>query len=321
MVRCDSPYLASFQLSQARTYDMEESAAIDATVSQGSGTVGEVGGRVAPLAGIRGPRGETHCGLESWIFAYHAVRRQEPGQDVIQVIDYLKMYGETVAVRGLSFQVPAGAILGLVGANGAGKTTTLRALAGIIPPTQGQLLIEGHDVVREPVAAKSRLAYVPDDPKLFDELTVWEHFEFIAAAYRVPAFQPIAEGLLNTLELTEKRNAPAQGLSRGMRQKVAIACAYLHDPGAILLDEPMTGLDPQGIRTFKESLLVRAKAGAAIVLSSHLLSMVEDLCTHLLILAKGRALFCGTLVEARNQFPQMDGQSSLEEIFFHATKE
>jgi ABC-2 type transport system ATP-binding protein len=240
---------------------------------------------------------------------------------LIQVIDYHKTYGETVAVQGLSFQVPPGAILGLVGANGAGKTTTLRALAGIIPPTQGQLLVAGHDVVREPVAAKSQLAYVPDDPKLFDELTVWEHFEFIASAYRVPGFPPIAEALLVTLELAEKRNAPAQALSRGMRQKVAIACAYLHDPAAILLDEPMTGLDPPGIRTFKESLAARAKAGAAVVLSSHLLSMVEDLCTHLLILAKGKPLFCGTLAEARSLFPQLEGQSSLEDIFFHATKE
>jgi ABC-2 type transport system ATP-binding protein len=240
---------------------------------------------------------------------------------VIQVIDYHKCYGETVAVRGLSFQVPAGAVLGLVGANGAGKTTTLRALAGIIPPTQGQLLIAGHDVVREPVAAKSKLAYVPDDPKLFDELTVWEHFEFIASAYRVKDFQLTAEALLGTLELAEKRDAPAQGLSRGMRQKVAIACAYLHDPAAILLDEPMTGLDPQGIRTFKESLSARAQTGAAIVLSSHLLSMVEDLCSHLLILAKGRSLFWGTLKEARSRFPEMEGDASLEDIFFHATKE
>ncbi len=240
---------------------------------------------------------------------------------MIQVIDYHKCYGETVAVRGLSFQVPAGAILGLVGANGAGKTTTLRALAGIIPPTQGQLVVAGHDVVREPVAAKSKLAYVPDDPKLFDELTVWEHFEFIASAYRVKDFQPRAEALLGTLELNEKRDAPAQGLSRGMRQKVAIACAYLHDPSAILLDEPMTGLDPQGIRTFKESLTARAQGGAAIVLSSHLLSMVEDLCSHLLILAKGRSLFWGTLEEARSRFPEMEGKASLEDIFFHATKE
>jgi ABC-2 type transport system ATP-binding protein len=183
------------------------------------------------------------------------------------------------------------------------------------------LFIAGHDVVREPIAAKARLAYVPDDPKLFDELTVWEHLEFIAAAYRVSDFEPHAEQLLQVLELVEKRDALAQGLSRGMRQKVAIACAYLHQPEAILLDEPMTGLDPHGIRTFKASVAQRATAGAAIVLSSHLLSMVEDLCTHLLILARGQSLFCGTLAEASDRFPQMSGQASLEEIFFQATAE
>jgi ABC-2 type transport system ATP-binding protein len=240
---------------------------------------------------------------------------------VIQVIDFHKTYRETVAVRGLSFDVPAGAILGLVGANGAGKTTTLRSLAGIIPPTRGQLLVAGHDVVKQPLAAKAQLAYVPDDPKLFDELTVWEHLQFIASAYRVTEYQPLAEQLLAQMELTEKRDALAQGLSRGMRQKVAIACAYLHQPRAILLDEPMTGLDPHGIRTFKASVAERAKLGAAIVLSSHLLSMVEDLCTHLLILARGQSLFCGTLEQARTRFPQMSGQASLEEIFFHATAE
>lgn len=238
---------------------------------------------------------------------------------MIQVIDYHKTYGNTLAVRGLSFEVPAGAILGLVGANGAGKTTTLRALAGIIPPTQGQLLVAGHDIVRDSIRAKSMLAYVPDDPKLFDELTVWEHLEFIASAYRVANFRSVAEQLLRDLELVEKRDALAQGLSRGMRQKVAIACAYLHDPRVILLDEPMTGLDPHGIRVFKASIAQRAKAQAAVVLSSHLLSMVEDLCSHLLILAKGQSLFCGTLDEARSRFPQMSGQASLEEIFFHAT--
>jgi ABC-2 type transport system ATP-binding protein len=238
---------------------------------------------------------------------------------VIQVTDFHKHYGDTLAVQGLTFEVPAGAILGLVGANGAGKTTTLRALAGIIAPTQGQLLIAGHDIVRDSIKAKSHLAYVPDDPKLFDELTVWEHLEFIAAAYRVANYQPIAGQLLHDLELVEKRDALAQGLSRGMRQKVAIACAYLHEPQVILLDEPMTGLDPHGIRVFKTSIAERAKRHAAVILSSHLLSMVEDLCTHLLIVAKGQALFFGTLNDARSRFPQMGAPASLEEIFFQAT--
>jgi ABC-2 type transport system ATP-binding protein len=239
---------------------------------------------------------------------------------VIHVQDYHKAYRETIAVDGLSFQVPAGAILGLVGPNGAGKTTTLRALAGIIRPTRGRLFVAGHDVVNDPVAAKRELAYIPDDPKLFDALTVWEHLQFIASAYRVADFTPQGDALLRRFELEEKRDTMAQELSRGMRQKVAICCAYLHDPCAILFDEPLTGLDPYAIRTLKASIAERAAGGAAVIVSSHLLSLVEDLCTHLLILNKGRALFSGTLDEARAQYAGLQGDASLEDVFFRATE-
>ena len=149
---------------------------------------------------------------------------------MIQVTDFHKAYRETVAVDALSFDVQPGQVLGLLGPNGAGKTTTLRAIAGVIPATRGRLVVGGHDVTAEPVAAKQLLAYVPDDPKLFDALTVWEHMQFIASAYRVSDFQADAEALLDQFELTPKRNALAQELSRGMRQKVAICCAYLHHP-------------------------------------------------------------------------------------------
>lgn len=238
---------------------------------------------------------------------------------MIHVSDYHKTYRETVAVAGLSFQVAAGDILGLVGPNGAGKTTTLRALAGIIPPTQGRLCVAGYDVAQEPLAAKQRMAYIPDDPKLFEALSVWEHVEFVAAAYRVSDFESKAVELLAQFELTEKRNTIAQELSRGMRQKVAILCAYLHDPQVILFDEPLTGLDPRGIRTLKDSIVARARLGATIVISSHLLSMVEDLCTHLLILDRGKRLFFGRIEEARAAFSG-DAPSSLEEVFFRATE-
>ena len=239
---------------------------------------------------------------------------------LIQVIDYHKMYRELVAVAGLSFDVPAGAVLGLVGPNGAGKTTTLRALAGIIPPTRGRLLVAGHDMVDDPVTAKRELAYVPDDPKLFDLLTVWEHLQFVATAYRVSDFAPRATALVEQLELTEKRDTIAQELSRGMRQKVAVACAYLHDPQVILFDEPLTGLDPRGIRTLKQSIVERAAAGVAIVVSSHLLSLVEDLCSHLLILQRGRSLFYGPVAQAREAFATVGQEASLEEVFFKATE-
>ena len=238
---------------------------------------------------------------------------------VIQVIDYHKSYRDTAAVSGLSFDVQPGQVLGLLGPNGAGKTTTMRAVAGIIPPTRGRLLVGGRDVVAEPVAAKRLLAYVPDDPRLFDALTVWEHMRFTAAAYRVPDWEPAAGALLEQFELTPKRSALGQGLSRGMRQKVAICCAYLHRPTAILFDEPLTGLDPHGIRQMKGSVRQRAAAGAAVVVSSHLLALVEDLCTHLLILHHGRRLFFGPVADVRATLGST-ADATLEEVFFRATE-
>ncbi|MEX0677209.1 MAG: ABC transporter ATP-binding protein [Pirellulales bacterium] len=240
---------------------------------------------------------------------------------MIQVVDYHKTYRNLTAVAGLTFEVRSGAILGLVGPNGAGKTTTLRALAGIIPPTRGQLLIAGHDIVADPVPAKRQLAYIPDEPKLFETLTVWEHLVFIASAYSVDHFEPKAEQLLEMFELLEKRDTIAQELSRGMRQKVAIACAYLHDPRAILFDEPLTGLDPHAIRLLKTSIVARAAAGAAVVVSSHLLALVENLCTELLILQRGRAIFCGPMTGARERFGALEKNASLEDVFFRAIEE
>jgi ABC-2 type transport system ATP-binding protein len=239
------------------------------------------------------------------------------GAALLSVRDFHKAYDGTVAVSGLTFDVLPGQVLGLLGPNGAGKTTTLRAISGIIAPTHGRLVVAGHDVAAEPVAAKSRLAYVPDDPRLFDALTVWEHLEFIAAAYRVPDWAGRGAALLEQFELADRKGTPAGELSRGMRQKVAICCAYLYEPAVILFDEPLTGLDPRGIRTMKVSVRQRAAAGAAVVISSHLLALVEDLCTHLLILHRGRRLFGGPVGDARRAFAEMSGaDGSLEEVFF-----
>jgi ABC-2 type transport system ATP-binding protein len=234
----------------------------------------------------------------------------------IAVEDFHKNYGETVAVAGVSFLVAPGEILGLVGPNGAGKTTTLRALAGILRPTRGRLAINGHDLAREPVAAKAALAYVPDEPKLFDQLTVWEHFRFVASAYRLHDWTGLAEALVARFELTEKRDALAGALSRGMRQKVAICCGYLHRPRAVLLDEPLTGLDPRGIRTMSDSIAAEAAAGTAFLISSHLLSVVENLCTSVLVLHRGRQLLHGKLADLRRQAVQDGKHETLEALFF-----
>jgi len=239
---------------------------------------------------------------------------------MIRVEDFEKSYRDIFAVRGLSFEVAAGSVLGVVGPNGAGKTTTMRALAGIIPPSAGRLSIAGHDLVNDSIAAKSQLAFVPDEPQLFDVLTVWEHLEFTASIYRAHRFAAEAERLLAQFELTDKRDTIAQELSRGMRQKVAICCAYLHQPQAIIFDEPLTGLDPRGIRTLKASIRERAAAGAAVMVSSHLLDLIDDLCSHLLILHHGRCLFQGTITEAKNRLETVGTDASLEDIFFQFTE-
>ncbi len=239
----------------------------------------------------------------------------------IVVEDFHKIYDKTIAVAGLTFTVEPGEILGLVGPNGAGKTTTMRALAGILVPSRGRLTIDGHDLATDPVGAKQALAYVPDDPHLFDNLTVWEHFRFIAAAYRLSAeWTGHAELLLEQFELVEKRNEPTSTLSRGMRQKVAISCGYLHNPRVIMLDEPLTGLDPRGIRTMQESIRKRSEAGAAVMISSHLLSLVEDLCTSILVMHRGKMLLRGTLLELRQAIDASGRPESLEDLFFRLTE-
>jgi ABC-2 type transport system ATP-binding protein len=237
---------------------------------------------------------------------------------VIEVERYNKLYGDFVAVHDLSFVVQPGDVLGLVGPNGAGKTTTLRALAGILQPTSGNIRICGLDLSTNPVAAKARLAFIPDEPQLFDYLTVTEHLQFITRLYGVTDGAPRIAPLLEELELTSKKDALPTELSRGMKQKLAIACGLLHKPEVLLLDEPLTGLDPVGIRRMKETINARARAGTAIVLSSHLLHLVEELCTRLLVIRQGRAVALGTLEEIIAANPELAGQP-LEEVFLALT--
>ena len=221
---------------------------------------------------------------------------------VVRVHALTKRYGTTEAVRGLSFELAPGRVLAMVGPNGAGKTTTLRAIAGIIQPTSGRTEVAGIGVQSHPVAAKQRMAWVPHDPKLFDALTVLEHLEFVASAWGVRPFREAAMALLERFDLSAKAHEVAQSLSTGMRQKLALCCAALHTPDLLMLDEPMTGLDPRAIRTMKAWVADEAARGASVIVSSHLLGMVADVCTDLLILVHGEARFFGTLDEARAQY-------------------
>ena len=237
---------------------------------------------------------------------------------MIAVDSLTKLYGDLVAVESLSFDVAPREVLGLVGPNGAGKTTTLRAIAGIIAPTRGTIRIAGHELAREPVAAKRRLAFIPDEPQLFEYLTVEEHLRFVGRLYGVAEAPSRIPPLLMELELAEKQRALPTELSRGMRQKLAIACGLLHEPAALLLDEPLTGLDPAGMRKMRETIAARARAGVAVILSSHLLHLVEELCTKLLVIHRGRAVAYGTIAEIVAVRPQLAGRA-LEDLFLALT--
>lgn len=230
-----------------------------------------------------------------------------------------KVYGEVTAVQDLSFSVGPGEILGLVGPNGAGKTSTLRSLAGIIPPTAGRIEIGGHDLGRDPLGAKGLLAFVPDEPALFDYLTVTEHLEFTLRLYRRTGGRGRIAPLLEELELTPKRDALASELSRGMKQKLAIACALIHEPQVLMLDEPLTGLDPLGIRRMKRTISARAAAGGSVILSSHLMQLVEELATRVLIIQSGRRVALGTMDQIVAERPELSGLG-LEEIFLSLTR-
>jgi ABC-2 type transport system ATP-binding protein len=240
---------------------------------------------------------------------------------MIQVEGLTKLYGDFVAVSELSFAVQPGQVMGLVGPNGAGKTTTLRSLSGIIPPTRGSIRVCGHDLVKDPIPAKRQLAFFTDEPRLFDYLTVQQHLAFTARIYQVRDYEAIGGQLLEELEIADKKNSLPGELSRGMKQKLAIACGLLHTPKVMFFDEPLTGLDPIGIRRMKDSILNRARSGAAIIVSSHLLHLVEEICSNILILKNGRKVIEGTIEDVTQRFSAQAGDLNLEEVFFRATSE
>jgi ABC-2 type transport system ATP-binding protein len=239
---------------------------------------------------------------------------------MIEVSNLSKRYGDFTAVSDLSFSVQAGEILGLVGPNGAGKTTTLRCLSGIIPATLGSSRIGGVDVAADPVAAKRQLAFIADEPRLFEHLTVAQHLNFVARLYGVADHAARAEPILAELEMADKKTLLPGELSRGMKQKLAIACGLLHGPRVVIFDEPLTGLDPAGMRRMKNVMRRLAREGAAVILSSHLLSLVEEVCTHLLVLKNGRKVADGSVEAVRARFGA-SADDSLEDVYFRATSD
>jgi ABC-2 type transport system ATP-binding protein len=220
----------------------------------------------------------------------------EPADLAVRVEGLTKRYGDLFAVRDLDLAVPRGAIFGLIGPNGAGKSTTFLVLASLLAPTAGRVQVAGHDPVAEPRAVRAKLGYMPDVMGVYDNLRVSEYLEFFAGAYRLPrsAWPGVIEGLLELVELAGKRDAMVDSLSRGMKQRLSLARALVHDPEVLVLDEPASGLDPRARVELRELLVELRDMGKTVVVSSHILAELEEMCSEVAILEAGRLLAVGT---------------------------
>ena len=238
---------------------------------------------------------------------------------MLQIEGLTRFYGELAAVRNLSFQVRGGEIVGLLGPNGAGKTTTLRCVASILQPTSGRITLCGYDLATQTDAAKQALAYVPELPNPYEMLTVMEHLRFVAAAFSRELEADYAEDLLKRLDLWEKRNELAAALSKGMKQKLASVCAFIHRPRIYCFDEPLIGIDPKGARELKNLLAERRGAGDAVLVSTHMLDTAERLCDRVIIMHRGEVLAEGTMAELHER-ARMGEAATLEDIFLMLTE-
>jgi ABC-2 type transport system ATP-binding protein len=241
--------------------------------------------------------------------------------DAVTLQSVRRTFGGAVAVHRLDLTVRPGEFYALLGPNGAGKTTTLRMIAGLLKPDAGQIRIFGIDAIANPIAAKRITAWLPDEPMLYDKLTPLEYLELVAGLWRVPsahAQRQTAE-LIDLLELGPHRHQRCEGFSRGMKQKVALAGALIHDPRLIMLDEPLTGIDAAIARQVKDLLAARVRAGATIILTTHILEVAERLADRIGIVHRGRLAAEGTLAELKDAAGR--GSSTLEDVFLSLMRE
>ncbi len=240
---------------------------------------------------------------------------------MIQVQELTKDYGTTIAVNKLSLNVCAGEIYGFIGPNGAGKTTTIRMMGGILAPTSGSIIIGGVDMTCDPVAAKKMIGFVPDRPFLYEKLTGMEFLHFSADLYAVDpeTFPQKAEQLLRQFALWDWADELIEAYSHGMKQRLIIASALLHDPQVLIIDEPMVGLDPAAVHMVKDIFQDLARKKITIFISTHTLSIAEELCQRIGVIHKGMLLAQGNISELRNIAKL--GAARLEEVFLTIIKE
>ncbi len=223
--------------------------------------------------------------------------------DAIQTRGLTRFYGKTAAVQDLNLTVPSGSLFGLIGPNGAGKTTTLRMLAGLLEPSAGQIVINGKEIDHDWQELRWQIGYMPDFFGVYEDLLVWEYLDFFARCYDIPANRrvKVVDELLELVGLSDKRDAYVQTLSRGMSQRLCLAHALVHDPQVLLLDEPASGLDPRARVEMRELLRELGAMGKTVVLSSHILSELAELCDSIGIIEKGHLVASGLLEQIRRQ--------------------
>ena len=216
---------------------------------------------------------------------------------IVETVKLRKEYKGNVAVDDLDLQLEAGDIFGLIGPNGAGKTTTIKMLATLLKPSSGSAYIDGHDVLRSPVKIRGLIGYMPDFFGVYDDLKVWEYLSFFAAAYRLPRHSRVGliEDVLELTDLIVKRDSYVRSLSRGMRQRLCLAKALIHDPKVLLLDEPASGLDPKARFEIREILRELGNMGKTILVSSNILSELADFCNKIGVMEKGKLLISGDM--------------------------
>ncbi len=243
----------------------------------------------------------------------------ETGAPALVLGQVTKAFDGKVAVDHLDLTVRAGELYALLGPNGAGKTTTLRMVAGLLKPDSGSVSVFGVDALADPIATKRMIAWVPDEPMLYDKLTPLEYLEFVAGLWSVnpKVAQKRAEELLRWLDLWDNRDQRCEGFSRGMKQKAALAGALIHEPKLLILDEPLTGLDAAVARQVKDLLQLRVKEGATVIITTHILEVAERVAERIGIIQSGRLRAEGTLAELRNRSGLQ--HSSLEDVFLELT--
>jgi ABC-2 type transport system ATP-binding protein len=246
---------------------------------------------------------------------------------MIATHDLVKQYGSFTAVDGVTLDVPAGEIHGFLGPNGAGKTTTIRMIAGLLKPTSGRVIVNGHDLAREPERAKASLGFIPDRPFIYEKLTAGEFLRFHAGLYGVDGagVGDRVREMLELFELSKWEHELVESFSHGMKQRLVMCAAFLHRPQAVLVDEPMVGLDPRGARLIKDVFRRMASHGVAILMSTHTLEVAEEMCDRISIILKGKIIARGTVGELRAMaghpedqltavFLKLTGGSGLQEI-------